>query len=122
MGSTSSSPKALAMSAFISKAVETGKGFDPVCYKAAEALIGSDEMGRSELASTFAAARSFLKIYKSNPAPASDSPCAAVTKAYVSALTKSEQSPTVKALFAFVDEALLSNNVGLDPVCGEAAA
>jgi len=119
--STSSSPKALAMSAFISKAVETGKGFDPVCYKAAEAFIGSDELGRSELASTFAAARSFLKIYKSNPAPASDSPCAAATKAYVSALKKSEQSSTVKALFAFVDEALLSNDDGLDPVCGEAA-
>jgi len=116
-----SSPSAAAMQAFISKALETGTGFDPVCYSAAERFFDSYESGKPELISTFAAARDFLRFYKYSPSPAAQSPCAAATKAYAAAIKNSPSAPNTQALFAFVDEAVLSNDDGLDPVCGASA-
>jgi len=116
-----SSPNAAAMQAFISKALETGMGYDPVCYTAAEKFFQSYENGQPELNSNFAAAREFLKGYKNSPTPASKSPCAAATKAYAAATRISPSSPNQQALFAFIDEAILSNDDGLDPVCGASA-
>ena len=118
---TPSSPNAAAMQAFISKALETGKGFDPVCYCSAERFFESFESGKPELESTFAAARDFLSGYKDSPTPASQSPCAAATKAYAAAVRNSPSAPTQKALLAFVDEAVFSADDGLDPVCGASA-
>merc|ERR1711925_28721 len=102
---TPSSPNAAAMQAFISKALETGTGFDRVCYRSAESFFESFEAGKPELESTFAAAREFLAGYRSSPTPASRSPCAA----------------SGKALLAFVDDAVFTNDDGLDPVCGASA-
>ena len=116
-----SSPIAAAMQAFTSKALETGKGFDPVCYSSAERFFENFESGKPELESTFAAARDFLEGYKNSPTPASQSPCAAATKAYAAAVRNSPSAPTQKALLAFVDEAVFSADDGLDPVCGASA-
>jgi len=115
------SPNAAAMQAFISKALETGNGFDPVCYRSAERFFESFEAGKTELESTFAAARDFLEGYKNSPTPASRSPCAAATKAYAAASRKSPSVPSQKALLAFVDEAVFTDDDGLDPVCGASA-
>eukprot|EP00091_Calanus_sinicus_P000185 TRINITY_DN1011_c0_g1_i8.p1 TRINITY_DN1011_c0_g1~~TRINITY_DN1011_c0_g1_i8.p1 ORF type:complete len:121 (+),score=47.85 TRINITY_DN1011_c0_g1_i8:3-365(+) len=106
---------------FISKAQETGSGFDPVCYRSAERFFESFEAGKPELESTFAAAREFLEGYRSSPTPASQSPCAAATKAYAAAVKDSPSAASEKALLAFVDEAVFTNDDGLDPVCGAAA-
>jgi hypothetical protein len=118
---TPSSPNAAAMQAFISKALETGNGFDPVCYRSAERFFESFEAGKTELESTFAAARDFLEGYKNSPTPASRSPCAAATKAYAAATRNSPSAPSQKALLAFVDEAVFTDDDGLDPVCGASA-
>ena len=116
-----SSPRAAAMQAFITKALETGNGYDPVCNSAAEKFIENYQSGKEELVSTFAAARDFLRGYKNAPLSASKSPCAAATKAYINAIKTSESNPSQKALLAFVDEAVLTNGDGLDPVCAAAA-
>jgi len=117
----SSLPIAAATQAFISKAVETGKGFDPVCYRSAERFFESFQSGKSELQSTFTAAREFLEGYKASPTPASQSPCAAATKAYAAATKNSPSAPAQKALLAFVEEAVFTSDDGLDPVCGASA-
>jgi len=116
-----SSPNAAAMQAFISKALETGKGFDPVCYRSAEKFFESFESGKEEVESTFAAVRDFLQGYSSSPSPASQSPCAAATKAYALATKNSPSAPSQRALLAFVDEAVFTKDDGLDPVCGASA-
>jgi len=118
---TPSSPNAAAMQAFISKALETGTGFDRVCYRSAESFFESFEAGKPELESTFAAAREFLAGYRSSPTPASRSPCAAATKAYAAAVKNSPSAASGKALLAFVDDAVFTNDDGLDPVCGASA-
>merc|ERR1712181_156898 len=118
---TPSSPITAAMQAFITKALETGKGFDPVCYSSAERFFESFESGKSELQSTFAAATDFLKGYKDSPTPASQSPCAAATKAYAVATKNSPSAPNHQALLAFVDEAVFTADDDLDPVCGASA-
>jgi len=117
----SSLPIAAATQAFVSKAVETGKGFDPVCYRSAERFFESFQSGKSELQSTFTAAREFLEGYKASPTPASQSPCAAATKAYAAATKNSPSAPAQKALLAFVEEAVFTSDDGLDPVCGASA-
>ena len=109
------------MQAFISKALETGRGFDPVCYRSAQKFFESFESGKTEIESTFAATRDFLQGYRSSPTPASQSPCAAATKAYASATKNSPSAPAQKALLAFVDEAVFTKDDGLDPVCGASA-
>merc|ERR1719318_1874869 len=116
-----SSPNAAAMQAFISKALETREGFDPVCYASAEKFFESFESGKPEIESTFAAARDFLEGYRSSPTPASRSPCAAATKAYAVATKNSPSAPSQRALLAFVDEAVFTKDDGLDPVCGASA-
>jgi len=116
-----STPAAKAMQAFITKALETGKGFDPACNSAAERFIDSFTSGKSELDSTLAAAKEFLTEYKYYPSPAANSPCTAATKAYAAAIRNSPSHSTENALFAFVDAAVLFNDDGLDPVCGAAA-
>merc|ERR1712034_305881 len=116
-----SSPNAAAMQAFISKALETREGFDPVCYASAEKFFESFESGKPEIESTFAAARDFLAGYRSSPTPASQSPCAAATKAYAVATKNSPSAPSQRALLAFVDEAVFTKDDGLDPVCGASA-
>merc|ERR1712142_18104 len=116
-----SAPLDAAMRAFMSKSIETGVGYDENCYKAAETFFDSHKAGKAELASTFAAARNFISNYKSNPTAASRSPCAAAAKAYATAL-KESPSPTVRgALFAFLDDAILSKDYGLAPVCEKSA-
>ena len=62
-----------------------------------------------------------MRVYASNPTLASKSPCAAATKAYARAELASASTPTKAALFAFIDSAILSNDVGVDPVCAAAA-
>ena len=62
-----------------------------------------------------------MRVYASNPTLASKSPCAAATKAYARAELASASTPTKAALFAFIDSAILSNDVGVDPVCSAAA-
>ena len=116
-----SSPIAAAMQAFISKALQTGKGFDPICNNAAETFLENFESGNTELVSHFAAARGFLSGYKNLPSLASQSPCTAAAKAYAAAIKNSPSAPRQKALIAFIDEAVLSNDDGLDPVCGASA-
>jgi len=115
-----SSPSAAAMKAFISKSLETGMGYDPTCNKAAEAFFHGFHTGR-ELAATFEAAKEFISYYLTNPISASRSPCAAAAKAYASAVERSPSPENREALFAFIDEAMFSDDDGLDPVCGSAA-
>merc|ERR1712042_160103 len=108
-----SAPLDAAMRAFMSKSIETGVGYDENCYKAAETFFDSHKAGKAEIASTFAAARNFISNYKSNPT--------AAAKAYATAL-KESPSPTVRgALFAFLDDAILSKDYGLAPVCEKSA-
>jgi len=114
-----SSTIAAAMQAFISKSTETGTGFDPVCNSAAEKFFESYEAGKSELESTLDAAKAYLGGYKNNPIPASQSPCAAAAKAF--ATSGAPGAPTDKALLAFIDAAVSSNDAGLDPVCSASA-
>merc|ERR1719318_2060540 len=83
----SSSPITAAMQAFINKALDAGHGYDPSCYAAAESFFESFESGKPELRSTFTAAT------KNSPSP-----------------------PTQKALLAFVEEAVFTEDDGLDPV------
>merc|ERR1712034_117623 len=116
----SSSPITAAMQAFINKALDAGNGYDPSCY-AAESFFESFESGKPELRSTFAAARNFLRVYKTGPASASRSPCAAAATAYAAATKNSPSPPTQKALLAFVEEAVFTEDDGLDPVCGASA-
>ena len=65
------SPNAEAMRAFIAKALETGNSLDPVCLAAAEDVIAGK--------SNYAAAKTFVKLYKNNPTPAAQSPCAGIS-------------------------------------------
>ena len=110
------------MQAFISKALESGKGFDPVCSSAADTFFKSYKSGDQELESIFAAAKYFLTGYKSNPAPASQSQCAAAAaRAYASAVKNSQSDKMPQALLAFIDAAVSSNDDGLSPVCGASA-
>jgi len=107
-----STPNVAAMEAFISKSLETGSSFDPVCLAAAENIF----QGGSSLS----AAKVFINLYKTSPTPAANSPCAAATKAYAAA--SDAASPGNKnALFAFIAEAEASGDAGLSPAC-EAAA
>jgi len=108
-----STPHAAAMTAFIQKALEVGSSIDPACLASTETFLQSS--------SNIAAARDFMRVYASNPTLASKSPCAAATKAYARAELASTSSPTKAALFAFIDSAILSNDVGVDPVCAAAA-
>merc|ERR1711925_40959 len=110
----SSSPITAAMQAFINQVLDAGNGYDPSCYAAAESFFESFESGKPELRSTFAAARNFLRVYKNSPASASRSPCAAAAK-------NSPSPPTQKALLAFVEEVVFTEDDGLDPVCGASA-
>ena len=64
---------------------------------------------------------SYIRVYASNPSLASKSPCAAATKAYAKAELESGNTPAKSALLAFIDSAILSNDVGVDPVCSAAA-
>merc|ERR1719318_1198446 len=117
----SSSPITAAMQAFINKALDAGHGYDPSCYAAAESFFESFESGKPELRSTSAAARNFLQVYKNSPASASRSPCAAAATAYAAATKNSPSPPMQKALLAFVEEAVFTEDDGLDPVCGASA-
>jgi len=92
-----------------------------VCYASAERFFESFQSGKSELQSTFTATKGFLEGYKDSPTPASQSPCAAATKAYAAATKHSPSAPAQKALLAFVEEAVFTSDDGLDPVCGAAA-
>merc|ERR1712142_152887 len=93
-----SAPLDAAMRAFMSKSIETGVGYDENCYKAAETFFDSHKAGKAELASTFAAAKAYATALKESP------------------------SPTVRgALFAFLDDAILSKDYGLAPVCEKSA-
>ena len=107
------SPNAEAMRAFIAKALETGSSLDPVCLAAAEDVINGK--------SNYAAAKTFVKLYKNSPTPAAQSPCAAATKAYSAAVKTSAHPGTQAALHAFIDDAVSTNSKGLSPAC-EAAA
>merc|ERR1711973_988618 len=109
-----STPHAAAMTAFIQKALEVGSSFDPACLASTETFLQSS--------SNIAAARDFMRVYASNPTLASKSPCAAATKAYARAELASASTPTTAALFAFIDSAILSNDVGVDPVWAAAVA
>merc|ERR1712079_291168 len=108
-----SSPNAEAMRAFIAKALETGNGLDPVCLAAAEDVI--------EGKSNYAAAKTFVKLYKNNPTPAAQSPCAAAAKAYSAAVKSSSTPGNQAAMIAFIDDAVSKDSNGLSPAC-EAAA
>merc|ERR1712034_115568 len=94
------------------KAYAAGNGYDPSCYAAAESFFDSFESGKPELRSTFAAARNFLRVYKTSPASASRSPCAAAATAYTAATKNSPSPPTKKALLAFVEEAVFTEDDG----------
>ena len=108
-----SSPNTEAMRAFIAKALETGNGLDPVCLAAAEDVIAGK--------SNYAAAKTFVNLYKNNPTPAAQSPCAAAAKAYSTAVKSSSTPGTQAAMIAFIDDAVSKNSNGLSPAC-EAAA
>merc|ERR1711963_593594 len=108
-----STPHAAAVTAFIQKALEVGSSFDPACLASTETFLQSS--------SNIAAARDFMRVYASNPTLASRSPCAAAAKAYAKTELASASTPTKAALFAFIDSAILSNDVGVDPVCAAAA-
>merc|ERR1719195_2414211 len=108
-----STPNAEAMRAFIAKALETGNGLDPVCLAAAEDVIAGK--------SNYAAAKTFVKLYKNNPTPAAQSPCAAAAKAYSAAVKSSTTPNTQAAMISFIDDAIATNSNGLSPAC-EAAA
>ena len=108
-----SSPNTEAMRAFIAKALETGNGLDPVCLAAAEDVI--------EGKSNYAAAKTFVKLYKNNPTPAAQSPCAAAAKAYSAAVKSSSTPGNQAAMIAFIDDAVSKDSNGLSPAC-EAAA
>ena len=108
-----STPNAEAMRAFIAKALETGNGLDPVCLAAAEDVI--------EGKSNYAAAKTFVKLYKNNPTPAAQSPCAAAAKAYSAAVKSSSTPSTQAAMISFIDDAVATNSKGLSPACGAAA-
>merc|ERR1712034_297143 len=81
------------------KAFAAGNGYDPSCYAAAESFFDSFDSGKPELRSTFAAAAT----------------------AYAAATKNSPSPPTQKALLAFVEEAVFTEDDGLDPVCGASA-
>merc|ERR550525_932359 len=115
--SVPSSPTAAAATAFIQKALEVGSGYDATCLASSGAFISSFSSGASEDESRAAAARTFIKTYGSNPRLAASSPCAAASKAYAKALIGNPSNPTQASLFAFIDTAILNNNVGVDPVC-----
>lgn len=115
-----SSPNAAAMQAFIAKALETGNGLDPVCLASAEQFIGGYTAGQPELKSNLQAAKTFISLYAGSSVPASQSPCAAATKAYAAAAPASSL-PNEAAMLAFIDEAILSNDDGLSPACAAAA-
>ena len=108
-----STPNTEAMRAFIAKALETGNSLDPVCLAAAEDVIGGN--------SNYAAAKTFVKLYKNSPTAAADSPCAAAAKAYSAAVTKSPSPGNQAAMIAFIDESVASNSYGLSPACQAAA-
>ena len=108
-----STPNSEAMRAFIAKALETGNSLDPVCLAAAEDVIGGK--------SNYAAAKTFVKLYKNSPTPAGDSPCAAATKAYSAAVRISPSPGNQAAMIAFIDEAIANNSYGLSPSCQAAA-
>merc|ERR1711925_37012 len=95
-----SSPLGAAMQAFITKALESGKG---------------------NLVATLAVARVVMQSYKNSPTISSRSPCAAAATAYAAATKNSPSPPTQKALLAFVEEAVFTEDDGLDPVCGASA-
>jgi len=113
-----SAPGNAALNAFVAKALETGDGFDAKCASAAEKFIESFSLGES--AARLAAAKEYITLYRSNPNPAKDSPCAAAAQAFASAYQKSD--PTSKALEAFIDSAILGDTAVVDPVCSEAAS
>ena len=108
-----STPNAEAMRAFIAKALETGNSLDPVCLSAAEDVI----QGKSN----YAAAKTFVKLYKNNPTPAAQSPCAAAAKAYSAAVKSTAHPGTQAAMIAFIDDAISNNSNGLSPACAAAA-
>ena len=101
----------------MSKSIENGVGYDENCYKGTETFFDSHRTGKVEIAYTFAAARNFIGNYRSNPTDASRSLCAAAAKAYAIAL-KDSPSPTVRgALYAFLDDSVLSKDDGLALFC-----
>ena len=114
----SSSPRGAAMIAFISKALETGNGYDPACNAAAEQFINSYESGKPELQSIFTAAKGFVKLYKNSATKISESPCAAATLEYIS--KNDITTPIGSAMQAFINKALETGN-GYDPACSAAA-
>merc|ERR1711925_2363 len=118
---SSSSPLTAAMQAFITKALETGSGVDSACFGAAEKFFEGFESGKGNLVATLAVAREVMQSYKSSPTISSRSPCAAAAKAYAAATKNSPSPPTQKALLAFVEEAVFTEDDGLDPVCGASA-
>jgi len=116
-----SAPATAAMRAFINKALETGSSFDPVCLSSAEQFWTSYAAGKDETSNRVAAARSYISTYSSNPSVARSSPCAAAAKAYASALVNDPSNPTNAALVAFIDNAIISGDNGVDPVCTASA-
>merc|ERR1712012_983749 len=107
-----------ALNAFVAKALETGNGFDAGCASAADKFIESYSSG--ETVARLAAAKEYISLYASNPTSAKDSPCAAAAQAFAAASPKS--GPTSKALEAFIDNAILGGDAGVDPVCSAAAS
>merc|ERR1711868_207430 len=100
--SVPSSPTAAAATAFIQKALEVGSGYDATCLASSGAFISSFSSGASEDASRAAAAREFIKTY-------------------AQAVIATPSNPTQAALYAFIDTAIINNNVGVDPVCSAAS-
>jgi len=119
--SAPSSPVAAAATAYIQKALEVGSGYDASCLASSGAFITSFSSGASEDESRAAATRAFIKNYGKNPRSAASSPCAAASKAYAKAVIGNPSNPTQAALYAFIDTAILNNNVGVDPVCSAAS-
>ena len=105
------------MTAFIQKALEEGASYDPVCLSSTQKFWQSYESGRDELTNNLEAARDFVRAYSANPTAAAKSPCAAATKAYAQAVLAAPSNPNKAALFAFIDNAIISNDQGVDPVC-----
>ena len=108
-----STPNVAAMQAFISKALETGNGLDPVCLASAENIFNGG--------SSLTAAKTFINLYKTSPTPAAQSPCAAATKAYVVAARSASTPGAQTGLLAFIDDAIASGDSGISPACEVAA-
>lgn len=95
--------------------------YDPACANAALAYFNSYKAGDAELMSTFRAAKAFIAQYKSGAKVPADSPCLEASKLFSNSITNKPNKQTAAAMFAFTDEAVLSNMNQADGVCLKAA-